>query len=86
MGGATAARLSVQFHSIAGADVCRIHVQPSPVPVEADVTVNVKGQFVRKTGVFYVRSGNSTRELDDAQKAKYILGRWPGALPSTGAA
>jgi type I restriction enzyme, R subunit len=86
MGGATAARVSVQFHSIDGADVCRIQVQPSPVPVEADVTIDVKGQFVKKTGVFYVRSGNSTRELDGAEKAKYILGRWPGALPATGAA
>jgi type I restriction enzyme, R subunit len=42
MGGAAAARLSVQFHTIDGADVCRVHVQPSPVPVEADVTVSVK--------------------------------------------
>lgn len=85
MGGAAAARLSVQFHTIDGAEVCRVHVQPSPVPVEAHVTVSVKGQFVKKTA-FYVRSGNSTRELADAERAKYILGRWPGPLPATGAA
>ena len=35
MGGAAAARVSVQFHTVDGADVCRVHVQPSPVPVEA---------------------------------------------------
>jgi type I restriction enzyme, R subunit len=85
MGGATAARLSAQFHVIDGADLCRVHVQPSPVPVEAAVTVSVKGQLVKKRA-FYVRSGNSTRELDDAERAKYILGRWPGPLPASGAA
>ena len=85
MGSAAAARLSAQFHLIDGADLCRVHVQPSPVPVEAKVTVDVKGQFVKKTA-FYVRSGNSTRELDAAERAKYVLGRWPGPLPATGAA
>ena len=85
MGAAAATRLSVQFHTIDGADVCRVHVQPSPVPVEATVTVSVKGQFFKKSA-FYVRSGNSTRELDDAERAKYILGRWPGPLSATGAA
>ena len=45
----------------------------------------MKGQFVKKTA-FYVRSGNSTRELNDTEQAKYILGRWPGNLPTTGAA
>lgn len=36
-----------------------------------------KGQFVSKVA-FFVRAGNSTRELDAAEKAKYVLGRWPG--------
>ncbi len=85
MGGAVAARLSVQFHTIDGADVCRIHVQPSPVPIKAEVTASVRGQLIKKTA-FYVRSGNSTRELGDTEQAKYILGRWPGPLPTTGAA
>ena len=85
MGGAITARLSVQFHTIDGADVCRVHVPPSPVPVEAEVTVSVKDQLIKKTA-FYVRSGNSTRELGDAERAKYILGRWPGPLQATGAA
>jgi type I restriction enzyme R subunit len=85
MGAAAAARLSVQFHTIDGFDVCRVHVQPSPVPVEATVTMSVKGQFVKKSA-FYVRSGNSTRQLDDGERAKYILGRWPGPMPATGVA
>jgi type I restriction enzyme R subunit len=83
MGGAVAARMSVQFHTIDGAEVCRVQVQPSPVPIKATVAVSVKGQLIKKTA-FYVRSGNSTRELSDDEQAKYILGRWPGSPPSTG--
>jgi hypothetical protein len=39
------------------------------------------GQVIKKT-VFYVRASNATRELDDAEKAKYILGRWPARSTS----
>jgi type I restriction enzyme R subunit len=77
LGGAAAAGLSVQFHTIDGADVCRVHVHPSAFPVDAKVIVDKKGQLHKKTA-FYVRTGNSTQELDDAEKAKHILGRWPG--------
>lgn len=52
-----------------------MHVRPSAVPVDAKVTVDKKGQMIKKTA-FYVRAGNATRELDDAEKAKYILNRW----------
>jgi hypothetical protein len=83
MGGAAAARMSVQFHTIDKADVCRVHIQPSPVPVEATLTVDVKGQLTKKTA-FYVRAGNSSRDLDAAEKTKYILGRWPGTLSAAG--
>ena len=67
------------------ADVCRVHVRPPPVPMEPAVTVQAKGQLVKKTA-FYVRSGNSTRELGDTEQEKYILGRWPGPLPTVGVA
>ena len=77
MGAAAAANLSVHFHTIDGADVCRVHVHPSAVPVEAVVTTEKNGQRSRKA-VFYVRVGNSTRELTVAEKAKYLLNRWPG--------
>jgi len=77
MGGAAAALLSVQFHRIGGGDVCRVHVRPSAVPVDATVTVDVKGQLVKKTA-FYVRAGSSTLALDAAEKDKHIRDTWPG--------
>jgi hypothetical protein len=36
------------------------------------------GQLHKKTA-FFVRTGNSTRELDATEKAKYVLGRWPAS-------
>lgn len=76
MGAAAAATLSVQLHSVNGGDVCRVHVRPSAVPVDATVTVDKNGQMSRTT-VFYVRAGNSTLGLDAAEKDKYLRDRWP---------
>jgi type I restriction enzyme R subunit len=79
MGAAMAANVSsVQFHMIDSHDICRVHVRPSAVPVDARVTVEKSGQQVKKTA-FYVRTGNSTRELNPTEKAKYVLSRWPAA-------
>lgn len=76
MGTAMATNISVQFHTVDGKDICRVHARPSPVPVDAEVTVEKHGTLVRKSA-FFVRAGNSTRELNEAEKAKYIRGRWP---------
>ncbi len=76
MGDAAATNVSVQVHTIDGHDLYRVHVRPSAVPVDARVTLLKHGQLVKETG-FYVRIGNSTKKLDDAEKAKYILNRWP---------
>jgi len=54
MGAAAAANVSVQFHTVDGADVCRVHVQPSALPVDAKVTMEKNGQLYKKTA-FYVR-------------------------------
>lgn len=56
--------------------MCRVHVQPSALPVEAKVTMEKNGQLHKKTA-FYVRIGNSTHELNATEKAKYLLNRWP---------
>lgn len=79
VGAAAATNISVQQHSINGSDVCRVHVRPSGFPVHATVTVDKQGQQVKKTA-FYVRVGNGTRELDDAEQAKYLPSRWPTRL------
>jgi type I restriction enzyme R subunit len=76
MGPAAAANVSAQFHTIDGADLCRVHVQPSALPVEAKVTTEKNGQLHKKTA-FYVRIGNSTHDLNATEKAKYLLNRWP---------
>ncbi|MBV9731065.1 MAG: ATP-binding protein [Pseudonocardiales bacterium] len=76
MGAAAAANVSSYIHTVDEADVCRVHVHPSDFPVDAKVTVDKNSQMIKKTA-FYVRTSNATRELDEAEKAKYILGRWP---------
>jgi type I restriction enzyme R subunit len=76
MGDAAAANVTAYIHTVNGADVCRVHVRPSAVPVEARVVVDKKGQLVKRTA-FYVRVGNATREFDPDQKARYVLSRWP---------
>ncbi|MEU0530910.1 RNA-binding domain-containing protein [Amycolatopsis tolypomycina] len=78
MGAALAANVSRQMHDIDGKSVCRIHVHPSGFPVDARVTVEKKGQQHKETK-FFVRTGNSTRALDEPEKAKYVLSRWPAS-------
>ncbi|MDQ2883320.1 MAG: hypothetical protein M3Y48_19675 [Actinomycetota bacterium] len=71
-----ASNVSSYIHTVDGADICRVYVHASGFPVDAEVTVDKNGQMIKKVA-FFVRASNATRELDDAEKAKYILGRWP---------
>lgn len=75
MGEAAATNVTTQIQTVDEMDLCRVHVRPCGFPVDAAVTVEVKGQMEQKTA-FYVRVGNGTKELDDAEKAKYISQRW----------
>lgn len=76
LGEATASSVSTQLHTVDGADLCRVHVPPSPFPVDAQVKADKGGQLVKKTA-FYVRIGNGTREITDpAERNKYIAARW----------
>ena len=75
MGEAAATNVTTQVQTIDEQDLCRVHVRPSGFPVDATVTVDTKGQMEKRTA-FYVRVGNGTKELDDAQKAKYVSQRW----------
>ena len=76
MGAAVGGLISVRMHTVDSLDICRVQVPPSATPVDAMVTVDVKGKLVKKT-VFYVRIGNTTREADEDEKAKHILNHWP---------
>jgi hypothetical protein len=69
--GKPASRLySVSFHEVAGQDVCRIEVQPSPDPVFVDE----KGG---KPEQLYIRTGNASRALDAREIIEYSRHRWP---------
>ncbi len=76
-GAAAAANISSQILTVDGHDLARVHVKPSGFPVDAEVTVNKKGQLQKKTA-FYIRLNNGTRDLDEQEKQKYIGSRWSG--------
>ena len=77
MGSTAASRVITQMHSVDGKDICRVHVKPSAVPVQAKVVVVKKGQHEKKTA-FYIRlNGKTHEETDEAEKQKYIATRWP---------
>jgi type I restriction enzyme R subunit len=78
VGAAAAANVAPQFHTIEGRDIARVHVQPSAVPVMAEITVVDKHDQHQKKTAFFVRVGNGTKELDDDdERGKYIKTRWP---------
>ncbi len=67
-----------QVVDVAGQQVCRVHVQPSPFPVDAKVKLpNREGKVERKTA-FYVRANNGTLEFkNEDEREKYVVHRWP---------
>ena len=64
-----ASYFSVNFHEIDGEDICQVTVTPSEGPV-----------YVERSGraMFYVRSGNLTKELPVNEAVVYIQHRWGG--------
>ncbi len=56
-------RVHVMFHNIEGKEVCRVYTEPSPRPVYLQ-----NGKDVR----YYLRTGNSTRELNVEEAIQYI--------------
>jgi type I restriction enzyme R subunit len=74
---AAAANVTTTVHRVDGHDVCRVHVEPSGHPVEAEVAVvDKQGQFA-KVRRFYVRLNNGTRAIDDErERERYIAQRW----------
>jgi predicted HTH transcriptional regulator len=61
------ARISVEFPTVDGIQVCALRIPAAPRPVWIRIG-NDK--------VLYVRSGNSTRPLDGEQAHRYITTRW----------
>ncbi len=77
VGLAAAANVTTTIHQPDGHDLCRVHVEPSGHPVEAEVTVaDRQGQFGRKR-LLYVRLNNGTRAIEDErERERYIAQRW----------
>ncbi len=80
VGLAAAANVTTMIHQVDGHDVCRVHVEPSGHPVEAEVMVaDRRGQFARKR-LFYIRLNNGTRAIEDGkERERYIAQRWERA-------
>jgi type I restriction enzyme R subunit len=82
VGLAAAANVATTIHRVDGHDVCRVHVEPSGHPVEAEVTVvDERGQH-RRERRFFIRLNNATRAIEDERdRQRYIAQRW--GMPST---
>jgi type I restriction enzyme R subunit len=77
VGQAAAANVTTTIDAVEGRDVCRVHVEPSGHPVEAEVTVaDERGQF-SKQSEFFARLNNATRAIsDERERQRYIAQRW----------
>jgi type I restriction enzyme, R subunit len=80
LGETAASAVSAQIHTVDGNDLCRVHVPPSSFPVDAEVVIDKRGQLEKKHA-FYIRVGNSTREITDPrERQRYIAARWGGTV------
>ncbi len=77
VGLAAATNVTTSIHRVDGQDVCRVHVEPSGHPVDAEVTVvDPKGQL-SKERVFFVRLNSGTRAMEDPrERERYVAQRW----------
>ena len=59
--------IRITFHDMAGQDVCRVAVKPSP-----------KAAYVTEANAenLYIRTGNSTRQLTTKEAIEYSKQRW----------
>lgn len=64
--------LKIEFPIVNDIEICKIDVSPSVKPIYLEIVDN-NGQKAKK---FYVRSGNSSQELDISEVNDYISSRW----------
>ncbi|MEU6284030.1 ATP-binding protein [Streptomyces sp. NPDC047028] len=74
LGKAALSQTSMSFPRVGGRDICRIDIEPAPSPV-----------FLRPpkgtpAADFYVRLGNSTRQMRTDEVLEYASYRWPRHL------
>lgn len=72
IGKPASAHVSVRFDQVDGYEVCRVAARPSPAPVFVNPP---KGE---KISQFFVRIGNSTRQMTTDEVLEYQKHRWDG--------
>ena len=70
-GSAAATCTHISIETVKGLEICVVEVDPSPDPVWL-----LKAEDSGKRRVFYVRTSNSTRELDGPDLVSYLRKRW----------
>jgi hypothetical protein len=65
-------KIKVEFHEIEAAQICRVDIQPSPKPLILSFP-DKNGQLAEK---FYVRNGNSSREMPLSEMHTYASDRF----------
>lgn len=83
VGAAATTTVSVRIEPVDDKDVCRVHVPPSNLPVYARLKFEKAGQMRAKTA-FYIRVGNSTREITEGEWRKYVASRWGQGMAAEG--
>jgi len=64
--------LKIEFPIVDDVEICKIDISPSMKPLYFEIA-DKNGQKAKK---FYVRSGNSSQELDISEVNDYINSRW----------
>ena len=85
MGDAAATNVRPHIHLVDGHDLCRVQVDPSGFPVDAEVVVQKPNQPKETRIDFYVRVANGTKALNSVEREKYIAQRWPTGPTGEGA-
>lgn len=67
-----ASHIDIQFPIIDGKEICEVDVRRGEVPLYYAVTDKVSGKIKK----FYIRSGNSSQELDIQEATSYIKSRF----------
>jgi len=64
--------LKIEFPTVNDTEICKIEISSSTKPLYFEISDN-NGQKAKK---FYIRSGNSSQELDISEVNEYINSRW----------
>ena len=64
--------LRITFHQVAGHDICKVWIKPSPKPI----WIEVKDDKGQKAEQLFIRTNNSSRPLNNREAVEYAAHRW----------